>query len=1254
VFALIATTAGSLNGSSIFFVLAGAVLWLPYAVWGERSASVRTGLLILARLAALTFVTQLWWLVAYQVGGAYGLPVLQMTETVALTSVTTTAIEVLRGLGYWFFYGEDNLAPWLDGLAPAFAESLLLVVVSFVVPLGCLLLGWWSRFRERVYFLGLVVVGMVMSTIAFGAPGRSPVGTVFEALSRDSALVLSLRNTQRAAALVVLGLAGLAAAGTQALGSRRPALGRVAATVVVAAVLGTFLVPWSTALHADRYERPEDVPRAWLQTARYLDRVGGRAMLTPGQDFAAYRWGYTLDPVLTALTDTSVVWRELLPMGGAAGTELVSAYDGSLQEGRFDPRSIVPVARSLGVSHIVVANDLDVERYRLPRPTVVMRAFLDPAAGLRLVRTFGPGYVNRNPGVPVLDETNLRAIDSRRTRLPRIAVFEVPGVGPEPVTAYATGAETVVHGDAHGVVAAATAGLLDADHVPVLTANDLRTWPEARARVKAGNPRQIVTDTNRRQDRRFYTLRDNYGAVQTPAGAPRSGVPNDLPAEAFTDARARARSTAELRGVVAIDASGYGNATSLLPEERPSNAFDGDLRTSWRVDVASLAAFRDDRPHWLRIRLAQPVTADHVDIVQAQGRLNTEAVPAFEVVLDRDRVVPVTVDPSNAFTPVGIRVPLDGRPFTRLEIRIPGTDFVDAVGISEVRIPGVAPVEELVRMPRSLGTTARLDRPVPTAYVMTRLRANPREVVRMDPELALRRIFTVPAPTDFRLSGTARLAARAPDPVLDAVLGTVPPGTRVDTTERLIGDAASRGSAAVDGDLATAWTTPFTGVVGQRWTRSSDEPITVTEIPIDLVADTEHSVPTQFRLTVDDETQLVDVPAPAAEQPPGGTVRAALRPDRPLTGREVSLEITRIAPKFASDAYGNEVLLPAAVAEIGLGQPVATTARTVDTGCRTDLLAIDGRSVAIRIRGDATVAGDGPLAVQTCDGGPVTLTRGAHELRAAPGLDTGIDLDLVTLVSPDFAAAPGLDRAATPRVAARDVDRARIAPVGAPYWIRIEQSANPGWTASLRTGRSTVDLGPAHPLDAFAAGWLVDGAPSRPATLRVSWGPQRTVDVGLVVSALAALGCLVLIVTRRRGPSAVAAGPAPRLSTAPLAAVRVPVVATSAVVIGGLAVGGVRVGVALAAFVVVAALSRPVRWLRPVVRLAPLAALAGAVASVVVTQARERFDLSIAWPSYFTTAHTLAYVGVLALFVLLLGDRAEDDPSAPDRVEGSR
>jgi hypothetical protein len=80
-FALIVTTCGSLNGSSVFFVLIGACLWIPYAVWWQREITWRDGWRVLWHMGLLTFFCQLWWIVAYSIGGKYGLPIWRSPRT---------------------------------------------------------------------------------------------------------------------------------------------------------------------------------------------------------------------------------------------------------------------------------------------------------------------------------------------------------------------------------------------------------------------------------------------------------------------------------------------------------------------------------------------------------------------------------------------------------------------------------------------------------------------------------------------------------------------------------------------------------------------------------------------------------------------------------------------------------------------------------------------------------------------------------------------------------------------------------------------------------------------------------------------------------------------------------------------------------------------------------------------------------------------------------------------------------------------
>src|SRR3546814_11880855 len=70
VIALLVATAGSLNGSSVFFVIVGAGLLVPYAVWCERSVTWRAAAAATGRTIVLTAGAQLWWIAAYVAGGA--------------------------------------------------------------------------------------------------------------------------------------------------------------------------------------------------------------------------------------------------------------------------------------------------------------------------------------------------------------------------------------------------------------------------------------------------------------------------------------------------------------------------------------------------------------------------------------------------------------------------------------------------------------------------------------------------------------------------------------------------------------------------------------------------------------------------------------------------------------------------------------------------------------------------------------------------------------------------------------------------------------------------------------------------------------------------------------------------------------------------------------------------------------------------------------------------------------------------------
>ncbi len=176
-----------------------------------------------------------------------------------------------------------------------------------------------------------------------------------------------------------------------------------------------------------------------------------------------------------------------------------------------------------------------------------------------------------------------------------------------------------------------------------------------------------------------------------------------------------------------------------------------------------------------------------------------------------------------------------------------------------------------------------------------------------------------------------------------------------------------------------------------------------------------------------------------------------------------------------------------------------------------------------------------PLNVSLCgpDAGGISLGAGTHTLAAAYGdtlvnnqLTTGFDLDQLALdsapggapappVSASAIAAPPAQPATNIAVTSKSATtmHLRVSGAKAPFELVMGQSVNDGWTANLAGAGS---LGPSVLLDGFANGWKVTAAdlakagPSGSFDVTLRWTPQTRVDVGLIVSALTILACLLM------------------------------------------------------------------------------------------------------------------------------------------------
>jgi arabinofuranan 3-O-arabinosyltransferase len=1225
-YALVVTTCGSLNGSSVFFVILGSALWAPMLVRSEPDIGYRSALGALVRTGVLTLATQLWWMVTYAVSGSYALPILDMTEQLLATSGTTSSLEIIRGLGYWFFYGNDVTGSWLSNISPIHQDRLVVLAASFVLPMAALLAGSALRWSHRAYFALLAVVGFVLSVGSFTASGRSPYGELFYRAADASPLVFSLRNHQRAGPLMVLGFAVLVTAALHALVVRGRQVAGAAAVVLLVAGAVAFPTFWTSGLVADRFQRTEDLPDYWLEAAEYLDQGEGRILEMPGIDFASYRWGNTLDPISSDLIERPLIWRELIPLGTEPGLNLLGALDRSIQEGWFEPEALPVVADLLGVTDVLVRSDLRYEHYRTVRPRVLWDAFTPTPEGLEDPTTFGDDVVNRAPpSLPMIDEVELGIPDDVEEP-PALAVFHVARED-RFVRAEPSNGGVILSGAADGVVSAAAAGLLDDNDGPLFYAAEVTLTPEALDRALSPTTDLILTDSNRKRAQHWYSLRENMGATEPLGGRAMPTDVSDARLPAIPDQLDRSLTTVEYRGAARVWASSYGSDATLTPENRAVMAFDGDIRTAW------MAVPRAEEETLIGIELDSPSDADQIILRQPFDRPGRQRIQNIQIRLD-DRVLDVDMKDSS-LTVQGQVVPLDGEPFSSLTIEIGDvTGGYAPAGFSSIDIPGVV-LEEIVHLPTDLTETvgpAMLDHPV--SIVLTRERANPAEVVRYDPELSMSRAVHLPGAATAELTGTARLSAHAPDTTIDRLVG-IPPvedgGITVTSRERIGGDLRSRASAAFDGDSDTEWRSPFGLQTGTWLELVSAESFTIDSLDIELVADGLHSVPELIDVQVDGgETIRLDVPEITDGDEPDATTHLDLPLGTTLTGNTFRVSFPELDLRWTTDWYsGQELEMPIAVAEVDLGDVVVPApAAELDGECR-QLVDVDGQPISVRIEGSVEDALDRlGLDVTACDQ-QVQLAAEESLLRTEAGADTGFDIDRVVLETGADPVSPGPVPDELPTIEWDRPSRSAIDVVATPtndepFWLVVSESWNQAWTATA----DGVDLGPPTVHDGFGMGWWIEPDGDEPITVEIRWAPQGWVDPALAVSVATALVCGIVLFIRRRRPNPTLRGTSPGLLTEPFRPTR-------ATLLGCLVAGALFVtplaGVALAAVI---GITMVVPRTRPILRLLPSLLVGVGALYLLALQIRWGYSAGTFWPRHFVRVHRIVMVAPILMAVL--------------------
>ena len=458
-FALVVALVSGINASSILYVGIGPVLWIPFAVVVLRQNTWREAWRVVGKVGVLTALVSVWWVVGLQVEAAYGVNILKYTETLQSTSTTSSPAEILRGLGYWFFYGSsDQIGPWTQA-SVAYTQQLWLLALTFLVPTLALLAAVVVRWRVRAYFVFLVLVGMVLAVGPY--PYFSPTGVsgLLKAFMLDTTAGLALRSTDRASPLVILGLAVLLGAGTTAVVRRMTRLRWLLVGFVLAVITLAAAPLWTGATVVNGLTQPATPPPYVLKAVHHLNTThpGTRVYGLPGNNFAAYRWGDTIDTVYPAFLDRPYVTHEQQTMGSLPTADLLEAIDTPLQEGTWDPSTLAPMMSLMSVGDVLVQYDLRYETYSTPDPRRLALDFAVTPPGLSDPVAFGAPRPNVST-VPRVDEGAL-ALPTHVTPTAPLVTYTVDH--PRPMArAESLRTSLVVAGNSSGLVNASSVGLL--------------------------------------------------------------------------------------------------------------------------------------------------------------------------------------------------------------------------------------------------------------------------------------------------------------------------------------------------------------------------------------------------------------------------------------------------------------------------------------------------------------------------------------------------------------------------------------------------------------------------------------------------------------------------------------------------------------------------------------------------------------------------------------------------------------------------
>ncbi len=1109
-FALTLTSiGGGINAAVVGWMLVGPLVLLIYEPL-TGAVRWRDSVTFLLRMGVLGIIASLWWILPLLVHVQYGIDFLKFTEQPASIWGTNSITEALRLMSYWTSYiqfGFHGVQRPLYANGPTMLFNPFVVVASLLLPalaVASFLLA--RRWRYGPFLMLMTVVGVVIMTGGF--PVGTPLRHAMEAAYRATFVVRFMRTTQKAAPLVACGVAGLLGIGAQLAWIRvrswgqdrasrwrppRPVL-LVGGPVVLAGLIVLASLPLVRGVALDRQVNFKRIPSAWTTAGHDVNRqlpTNTRALVLPGQIFAYYKWGGTIDAILPRVTTRPVAVRYETPYSDLHADDLLATVDDLVQQRRLFPGQLLPLLKLMGVGAVVTGSDDDITR----------SGAIDPAAAAGELAAYGLPQPSRSYG-PVSSLPAAAGDIGPSQALPEVRRYDIPaGRGIVHVDA---GPATIVDGSGAGLAAMAAFGALPAQN-PIFYAGDLTT--AALRREAAAGADVVVTDSNRRQQFVPEYAQQNLGDVLSPSDP----VPfNFAITDPFPNLGTNGQTVSVLQGGSYLQAISEGGTLSF-PENAPIAAFDGNLSTSWVAD-----RYVGPVNRYIDVGFSHPRDVPYVDVYPLSGlhgvvtRVDVNGI-ARNVGLGWTRI------PVNLHHVSALRVRIDNVRQPKVALGGPG-------GFREIRIPGFH-VRELLRTPVLVARALAgrdLSRSALTYVFERQTGENPflRNRYRISPvldklegtgdaEQYIDRATFTPAARTFRVQAWVNPSIYTADSTLDRLAGVSGP-VRFDSSSRFENQPRYRASSAFDGSAATAWIGDWLpGEAPSPWISWTTPGLhTISQLrltpPTAAVAR-----PTEVQLTW---TGGATGPLPVSSD---GTVLL------PHPARARAFRLTVVSARYPGFATARQRLATA----VGIGELTVPGLRPVSVpqsgalraACGSVAIEMGGHVVALRPVGTLAALNAGePLRASSCHG-PTPMASGIQEIRSLPG---PFSVDLLQLHSPapsPVAAVAGGGTVLDPgSLGTSSVSGVRVALRG-PAWLTLGESYDQGWRATC-DGRP---LGAPQPIDGYANGWL---APAGCHRVAFTFGPQSTAREGYLISAVACLLLLLfLIVGRvraRRDPAA--------------------------------------------------------------------------------------------------------------------------------------